>query len=104
MHHIFKNYLTPTLAVSLFVFANIETLSAQQVTTTYMMVEPARWTQQDITIQQKYSTAFKEATNAQQQSIDECKALIPLQRNSCIADARMAYKQDMAAIQLKFKK
>lgn len=104
MRLIYKQYLAPTLTVFLVVSANISSLSAQQVTSTYLQIEPARWTQEDVTVQQKYSTAFKEATNAQQQSIDECKALNAAPRNECIANARMAYNQDMAAIRLKFKK
>lgn len=104
MNHAYKNYLAPTLIVLLVVTTNISTLSAQQVTSTYLQIEPARWTQEDVTVQQQYSTAYKEATNAQQQSIDECKALATSQRNDCIANARLAYNQDMAAIRIKFKK
>jgi len=104
MRQIHKILFTQALTVLLAVSANVGTSYAQQVTTSYLLIEPARWTQEDVTVQQKYSTAFKEATNAQQQSIDECKALNTTQRNECIANARMAYNQDMAAIRLKFKK
>jgi len=69
-----------------------------------MQVEPARWTQEDVTLQQQYSTAYKEATNAQQQFLDECKTLPTNQRNDCIASVRLTYNQEMAAIRLKFKK
>ena len=84
--------------------ANVSTVSAQQPTSSYMQVEPARWTQEDVTLQQQYSTAFKEATNAQQQSIEECKTLLPNQRSVCITNVHLSYKEEMAAIRLKFKR
>ena len=104
MRHIYKNVFAPTLKVLLIASIYTGTVSAQQVTSSYIQNEPARWTQEDVTIQQQYSTALKEATNAQQQSIDECRKLNMSQISDCVANARLAYNQDMAAIRLKFNK
>ena len=64
--------------------------------------EPARWTQEDVTRAQKLSTAQKEATNAQQASIDECASKPMNTRQACVAQARMYYAEDEAAIRKTF--
>ena len=64
--------------------------------------DPARWTQEDVTRQQKLSTATKEAIAAQQQSIDECRKLPIAERTVCVANAHAAYRNDLAAIRLEF--
>ena len=64
--------------------------------------DPARWTQEDVTRAQKLSTAQKEATNAQQASIDECASKPMNTRQACVAQARMYYAEDEAAIRKTF--
>ena len=64
--------------------------------------DPARWFQEDVTRQQKLSTAQKEATNAQQASIDACAAKQMNERQACIADARRNYAEDEAVIRRTF--
>ena len=81
----------------------MNTPSAAQSVQTYIQIEePARWTQEDITPQQKLSTATKEAIAAQQQSIQNCQILDPTPRAACIALARITYKEDMAFIRTQF--
>ena len=77
---------------------------AQTVQTTILMEEPARWTQEDVTEQQKYITATKESIAAQQESIKNCQILDPTQRPACIALARSTYNEEMAAIRARFKR
>lgn len=78
--------------------------NAQTVQTTILMEEPARWTQEDVTEQQKYITATKESIAAQQESIKNCQILDPTQRPACIALARSTYSEEMAAIRARFKR
>jgi hypothetical protein len=80
------------------------TSNAQTVQTTILMEEPARWTQEDVTEQQKYSTATKESIAAQQESIQNCQILDPTLRPACIALARKTYSEEMAAIRARFKR
>lgn len=77
---------------------------AQTSQTTILMEEPARWTQEDVTEQQKYITATKESIAAQQESIKNCQILDPTQRPACIALARSTYSEEMAAIRARFKR
>lgn len=76
--------------------------STQGVQTIIIMEEPARWTQEDITRQQQYSTATKESIAAQQESIKNCQFLDPTQRPACIALARTTYNEEMALIRARF--
>jgi hypothetical protein len=100
--HTFKPY---SLLAAAFLISSAPSLSmAQTVQTSTLMVEPARWTQEDVTEQQKYSTATKESIAAQQESIDQCQILDPTQRPACIALARKTYSEEMAAIHARFKR
>jgi len=64
--------------------------------------DPARWTQEDMTRAQKLSTAQKEAVNAQQASIDDCASKPMNTRQACVAQARMYFAEDEAAIRKTF--
>lgn len=63
------------------------------------MPEPIRWTQEDITVNQKYSTIKKEMEAAKFMALSECKVVAPAQRNSCVAQANRIYAEDMASAQ-----
>ena len=77
-------------------------LSAQTMVPGVNGAEPARWNQEDVTRAQKLSTAQKEATNAQQASIDDCASKPMNVRQACVAQARMYYAEDEAAIRKTF--
>ena len=77
-------------------------LSAQTMVPGVNGPDPARWTQEDVTRAQKLSTAQKEATNAQQASIDDCASKPMNTRQACVAQARMYYAEDEAAIRKMF--
>lgn len=71
--------------------------------TTYLqMQEPARWTQEDVTTAQKYSTATKESNAALYESLKNCQILDVSLRASCTAQARGSYNEEMAAIRIRF--
>jgi hypothetical protein len=91
-------------ATSLLIASVSSSSIAQTSQTTILMEEPARWTQEDVTEQQKYSTATKESIAAQHESIKNCQILDPTQRPACIALARSTYSEEMAAIHARFKR
>lgn len=75
---------------------------AQSTVKTMMTQDPARWTQEDVTLAQKLSTARKEAVNAQQQSLDDCRSLPSARTAECRAEAHKNYQNDMADIRNRF--
>lgn len=91
-------------AVVVLIASISSTSIAQSGQSTILMEEPARWTQEDVTEQQKYSTATKESIAAQQESIQNCQILDPNLRPACIALARKTYSEEMAAIRVRFKR
>lgn len=76
---------------------------AQSVSPGNQRFDPPRWTREDVTRQQKHSTATKEAVAAQQQSIDECRKLPVAEQSECITNARAAYRQEMETIRNRFR-
>lgn len=104
MHHSYTTKSCSFFAASLLIASLFSVSTAQTVRTTTLMEEPARWTQEDVTEQQKQSTATKEAVAAQQESINHCQLLDPIQRAACIALARATYNEEMAAVRARFKK
>ncbi len=100
----YKNQVVSGAAAVLLMAAVSAPLGAQPLPVNAMTAEPARWTQEDVTSQQKFSTANKEAVAAQQQSLDACNAMVVSQRQTCVAQARMRYSEDMAALHSAFKK
>lgn len=64
--------------------------------------EPKRWTEEDVTLEQKFETARKESVAAYQIAQDECKKLAEADRAVCMAQARLEYEREMSAIKTKF--
>ena len=64
--------------------------------------EPARWTQEDVTPEQKYETARKESVAAQQVAVDMCKTLPPIDQPVCLAQTRLEYVKEMSEINARF--
>ncbi len=92
-----------TIAVTMFAMLATGTAAiAQPVVKTVPMQEPARWTQEDVTVAQKMSTARKEAVNGQQYSLDACKELPLPQQQACVKEARMNYQKDLNAMNMRF--
>lgn len=64
--------------------------------------DPARWTQEDVTPEQKYETARKESVAAQQVALDLCKKMPQADQALCLAQTRLEYEKEMADIKAKF--
>ncbi len=64
--------------------------------------DPERWTQEDVTPEQKYDTARKEAVAAQQIALDYCKSLPTSDQALCLAQSRLEFEKEMSDIKVKF--
>ena len=69
---------------------------------TAIPVDPPRWTQEDVTPEEKRITAQKEARAAYQVELDICNIMHPSERPACIAQARADFQQEMADINARF--
>jgi len=56
-----------------------------------------RGAMEDMTPQQRYSTAIREAGGGMRVSLEECRAMATAERRACEAQARARYQADMAA-------
>lgn len=64
--------------------------------------EPERWTQEDVTPEQKYDTARKESLAAQQEAQKYCKTLPVSDQALCLAQSRLEFEKEMAEIKARF--
>ena len=64
--------------------------------------EPLRWTQEDITPEEKLATAQKEARAAYQVELDICKMMHPSERPTCLTRAMADFRQEMIDINARF--
>ena len=64
--------------------------------------DPARWMQEDITQEQKFDTARKEAIAAQKIALEYCKSLIISDQALCLAQSRLEFEKEMADIRATF--
>lgn len=60
--------------------------------------EPARWTQEDMTIEQQYATARKELAAAYQIALTECNAFTGQVRLECIAQAKSDFERELSLL------
>ena len=64
--------------------------------------EPERWTQEDITLEEQFSTAKKETMAAYQVALDECKGLPTAEFQTCVSQAKSEMEKEMAKIRRLF--
>ena len=64
--------------------------------------DPERWTQEDVTPEQKYETARKESLAAQQEAQKYCKSLPASDQALCLAQSRLEHEKEMAEIKARF--
>ncbi len=64
--------------------------------------EPLRWTQEDVTPEEKLATAQKEARAAYQVELDICKIMHPSEQAACVAQAKADFQQEMGDIRARF--
>ena len=63
--------------------------------------EPERWTQEDVTLEQRFDTARKEALAAHQEALNECKELPALERADCTNQAKAQLELELAQLKAK---
>ena len=71
------------------------TLLAYAATGAVDGTDPPRWYQEDVTPQQRYQTARKEAGAALQEALLECARLDRQAKAACVDDARARHAQDI---------
>ena len=64
--------------------------------------DPARWTQEDVTPEQKFKTARTEAVAAHQDAQNACKIMPNEDQRLCLGQARVVFDSDMQAIRQRF--
>lgn len=64
--------------------------------------DPARWTQEDVTQEQKFNTARNEAVAAQQIALAHCKSLPISDQALCLAQSRLEFEKEMADLKTAF--
>jgi len=104
MRHSHKHPIYSCVSIFLLTASLATHVSAQSTPSNIQMIEPARWTQEDVTIAQKYSTATKESNAALYESIKNCQTLDASTRITCVAQARAIYNEEMADIRIRFKR
>lgn len=65
-------------------------------------IDPPRWSQEDVTPEQKYQTARQEALAAHEIAQNQCKTLPMSDQALCLAQERLQSEQEMAQIKAKF--
>jgi hypothetical protein len=64
--------------------------------------DPARWTQEDVTPEQKFKTARAEAVAAHQDAQNACKIMPNEDQRLCLGQARVVFDSDMQVIRQRF--
>ena len=63
--------------------------------------EPERWTQEDVTLEQRFDTARKETLAAHQEALNECKELPVFDRADCTSQAKAQLELELAQLKAK---
>jgi hypothetical protein len=63
--------------------------------------EPERWTQEDVTLEQRFDTARKETLAAHQEALNECKELPVSERAACTSQAKAQLELELAQLKAK---
>ena len=64
--------------------------------------EPERWTKEDLTLDEQYSTATKEAQAAFHEAKIECRTLSSPEQATCLILAKNEFDREMASIKKRF--
>ena len=64
--------------------------------------EPERWTKEDLTLDEQYSTAKKESQAAFHLAKTECQLLSAYEQSACLNQAKTEMDKEMAAINKRF--
>lgn len=63
--------------------------------------EPERWTQEDVTLEQRFDTARKETLAAHQEAMNACKEMPPAEQTECAKQARAQLELELAQLKAK---
>ena len=63
--------------------------------------EPERWTQEDVTLEQRFDTARKETLAAHQEAINACKDMHPSEQADCASQAKAQLELELAQLKAK---
>jgi len=63
--------------------------------------EPERWTQEDVTLEQRFDTARKETLAAHQEAMNACKEVPPAERTECTTQAKAQLELELAQLKAK---
>lgn len=63
--------------------------------------EPERWTQEDVTLEQRFDTARKETLGAHQEAMNACKELSQVERTDCTTQAKAQLELELAQLKAK---
>jgi hypothetical protein len=63
--------------------------------------EPERWTQEDVTLEQRFDTARKETVAAHQEAINACKDMHPSEQADCTSQAKAQLELELAQLKAK---
>ena len=77
-------------------------LTSSQGLATEPTPEPERWTKEDLTLDEQYSTAKKEAQAAFHEAKVECQTLHSSEQSSCLILAKRELDREMSAINKRF--
>jgi hypothetical protein len=64
--------------------------------------EPERWTKEDVTLEEQFSTLKKETMAAYQIEIDACKLENVMDQPQCLAQAKSGMEKEMSLIKARF--
>ena len=65
------------------------------------MPDPERWTQEDVTLEQKFDTARKEVLAAHQEALKVCQSMHTTEQTDCITQARAGLELELAKLKAK---
>ena len=63
--------------------------------------EPERWTQEDVTLEQRFDTARKETLAAHQEAMNACKGIHPSEQADCASQAKAQLELELAQLKAK---
>jgi len=63
--------------------------------------EPERWTQEDVTLEQRFDTARKETLAAHQEELNACKDLPQTEQVACMSQAKAQLELELAQLKAK---
>ena len=64
--------------------------------------EPERWTKEDVTHEEQFSTAKKETMAAYQIALDACRLENAMDQPQCLAQAKSGMEKEMSLIKARF--